>query len=292
MPPGEPIRIALDEQGRVDEDADCCTCAYNLRGLAWDAACPECGTAVAESVGGHLLRYSDPEWISRLADGAGWMIAGMLFSIVSCQMEPAWIMQLILGTVVWGSLWQGVLRLTEPEPGRVLPAFDRERRFARATLAAYPFMIVLGAIGGVDQSLSELTLAAGGVRTVLMCLVIWSLGRFGQAVALRLADPKLARSVVLVSRVFATLTAASFVILLGASGFLKPTTGGGGFTVTLGGQAFEPTPWLAGIVIVLTLGSLVFAIWALVLPFQFRKRLKLAGEQAAMHWARGRAERD
>ena len=34
----------------LQRDVPCCACAYNLRGLGTDAACPECGAAVDESV--------------------------------------------------------------------------------------------------------------------------------------------------------------------------------------------------------------------------------------------------
>jgi hypothetical protein len=53
----------------ASRDVPCLRCGYNLRGLAPDGACPECGTPVARSLRGNLLRYSDPAYVARIHTG-------------------------------------------------------------------------------------------------------------------------------------------------------------------------------------------------------------------------------
>jgi len=51
-------------------DHPCLACAYNLRGLAIGASCPECSAPVADSLKRRLLRHADPRFVRRLRNGA------------------------------------------------------------------------------------------------------------------------------------------------------------------------------------------------------------------------------
>ena len=51
-------------------EVDCRGCGYNLRGVAVEGACPECGAAVLDSLRTHALEASDPRWLNRLAIGS------------------------------------------------------------------------------------------------------------------------------------------------------------------------------------------------------------------------------
>ena len=73
-PGGVPARVAAD--------TPCRHCGYNLRGLAPEGRCPECGTPIGLAVHGDLLGYADPVWVARLARGAGCMLAGLIISTV------------------------------------------------------------------------------------------------------------------------------------------------------------------------------------------------------------------
>jgi hypothetical protein len=44
-------------------DVACRTCGYNLKSLAADADCPECGTAVELSLCGDFLAFANPDWL-------------------------------------------------------------------------------------------------------------------------------------------------------------------------------------------------------------------------------------
>jgi hypothetical protein len=54
----------------VQEDVPCRRCAYNLRTLAVDGRCPECGTEVRPSLRGRELVNADPDWLSWICRGA------------------------------------------------------------------------------------------------------------------------------------------------------------------------------------------------------------------------------
>ena len=47
----------------------CRRCRYDLRGSDAGGVCPECGLAVAESMGGRLLRFADERWVRGQAVG-------------------------------------------------------------------------------------------------------------------------------------------------------------------------------------------------------------------------------
>ena len=57
----------VDEQGMIKDDVACYRCHYNLRGLAHDAQCPECGNDINIETGFGQLRLADARWLGRLA---------------------------------------------------------------------------------------------------------------------------------------------------------------------------------------------------------------------------------
>lgn len=60
----------LGEMNVIDSNTSCSNCRFNLRGLSPDGNCPECGMAIAHSLGG-ALTLASREYILRLRHGAG-----------------------------------------------------------------------------------------------------------------------------------------------------------------------------------------------------------------------------
>jgi len=63
-------------------DIPCINCSYNLRGLASERSCPECGNPICESLRGDLLRFSDPRLIRRLQLGVALKLCQILFTFL------------------------------------------------------------------------------------------------------------------------------------------------------------------------------------------------------------------
>ena len=78
-PPPQPFAPRtglLDETGRLCVSALCRQCGYNLRGLAPNGNCPECGLGVAQSLGADLLSFADSAWLATLGRGLRRLRAG------------------------------------------------------------------------------------------------------------------------------------------------------------------------------------------------------------------------
>ncbi|MCH8316229.1 MAG: hypothetical protein IIA64_09675, partial [Planctomycetes bacterium] len=60
----------------------CITCGYDLRSLAIEQSCPECGTRIELSLHGDLLSLSDPAWVSRLARGQSLLVFGFRLCLI------------------------------------------------------------------------------------------------------------------------------------------------------------------------------------------------------------------
>lgn len=63
-------------------DLQCIQCAYNLRGLATDKLCPECGTPIERSRRGDLLNDADPDWLKKLRLGVSVKVCSMVLVVV------------------------------------------------------------------------------------------------------------------------------------------------------------------------------------------------------------------
>ena len=73
---------AENEQAVIENDLSCMICGYNLRALAPDGQCPECGTDIARSTQGDLLKFADRNWVGSVYRGTCLLaIANGLFVI-------------------------------------------------------------------------------------------------------------------------------------------------------------------------------------------------------------------
>ncbi len=152
-----------------DDAIFCVGCGYDLRSLGVDGPCPECGRAIAASLGGRRLAAADPQWLTRLAIGqsviawglhvalAGFCLMpllGIFFVAVNLDgnlsTRPFLLVFSFLKLVLLGGtvlVWVGAILVTAPDPSEsgAEPA-NSARRLARWCLAASIVFVFLAAI--------------------------------------------------------------------------------------------------------------------------------------------------
>jgi hypothetical protein len=159
----------------VEADIPCRKCAYNLRGLPTTGKCPECGTDVALSVGGHLIRYSDPQWVAGLSKGVRlilWAIVLMIFTMVAgvvmgvARISQAALLIQVFSLVSSVLIYWGSWLLTEPDPSALGETeYGTARKIVRVTLLI-GMVVTLLAFG------EQLSALPPGLMTILKCIAL------------------------------------------------------------------------------------------------------------------------
>jgi hypothetical protein len=191
----------------VETDTPCRKCSYNLRTQPIAGRCPECGTPVAISIYGDLLRYSEPRWIKNLSLGATLILVYIFLAIALV------ILGVVLGALrVLGSHgaaatfqlftfaasfvgWVGSWLLTERDPSGVgEDQYGNIRKFIRITL-------LLGVAGSFVSSVfkffavAPITNASIAVAAGLLGLIgiagEWAQLQYLSRLALRIPDQPL-----------------------------------------------------------------------------------------------------
>ena len=156
-------------------DTPCRRCQYNLRTLAVDGVCPECGTPVALSVRGDLLRFADPNWVERLTGGLLLIILSALLQIGLIVVVMVWVVMAVvsvrgtrlsplwplLGVAIFAVAALGIFLSTAPDPsGLGEDQYGRARRLVWAMLA-------VNVAGQLTLMLSDMTLPSGPLLVAL-----------------------------------------------------------------------------------------------------------------------------
>jgi len=287
--------VEFDDQGAIASDLPCLDCGYNLRGLARDGACPECGRSIADALRGGRLPFADPAWIDRVANGYGWLAAGLLLSLLNCQVSGAEpITFLLFDLAPIGLIGLSVWRLSTPDPSPLAPAgYERARRWVRPTVGAWAAAALL--VAGLGQAQPATAGPGYAIAGLLNGLAVWVTCLLGRELAQRMDEPTLAKSTRRVGLAWLVLSAVTSVgglmamlLLSGASAGAGGGSGAGGAgggagsgatvttqtTLTVFGQHYPAPAWAWPIMLMFVLILLVFGIWLLVLPFQFRSRLR------------------
>ena len=215
-----------------DDAIFCVGCGYDLRSLPVDGPCPECGRAIAESLGGRRLAAADPRWLARLAlgqsliswglplggpcGGGRWALAGFCvipllgiaiailslmggLSSTALRIVVASLMVAVVGGTVL--VWIGAILVTAPDPGaNDTEATNSARRLARWGMTAtigFIFLLVvdiplLGPVTVIFVAFTILSLLAAVSVTVGLTALLRCLAGH----ASRIPDHKLARSTI------------------------------------------------------------------------------------------------
>jgi hypothetical protein len=281
----------------VDDDIPCRKCSYNLRTLPTNGNCPECGTPVGVSIYGNLLRFSDPAWVGKLADGARYILVGIFMIVVAV------IVGMIMGAVLGAtgvarigtiqilvqliSLCGGIFSLvgswfiTEPDPSGIgEDEYGTARKVIRVTLliqlASFPLNFASQRTV-LPPAQRQLIVAISGLMSIAGVVgLIAQLQYFGK-LAGRIPDQGLASRANFLK--VALSTCYGFLILIGivaglmvfARGVAAPNSG-----IMIG---FGCGAGIFG------LASLVFGIMYLFMIERFRGRFREQAVLAQQSWA-------
>lgn len=263
--------VALDGAGRVAMDVPCRTCGYNLRGLLPDDRCPECGTAVGQSIHGDRLCLTDSSRLKHLAAGALLMIISVLgfvvIAVFAMEVIPTYgeLPLALLGTLAVSVFAVGLVgywKLTMPDPVRAeqRPFFNIEHMIRLLALAAFvptPFIVC------PDRALQ---LLIPGILFLLFVLAgpvaLFLLFIHMRRLALRIPNDSLARQTRIVMWGLIISSAAVIVALLADLAHTGPGL------VTIG-------------LTIASLAFLVFGIWWIALLFRYRSAFRQAARIAS-----------
>ncbi len=273
----------LDPAAVITADTPCVICGYNLRGLKPGGRCPECGSPVDRSVHGNLLRYADRGWLEKVFLGIRLMLWSILLTIlvvvttlIAAALGAPPVILLAAQFFLAGIDLAAAFLVTAQEPSIALSEDTVTlRKTIRACAAAACLGQLLQAIGELAALDYWLSIAA---HVLSLAAVVAYFGKFVylRRFALRIPNAKLARSTKIVMWGF--VIGGGGVILVGfvgllvmvAAGFV-PGSGSAGTPVeSIFAVLFRGTMCVAGV------SALVFAIWYLILLFDYRDAFRLA----------------
>lgn len=185
----------------ADETVHCRRCGYDLRRLAADTRCPECGTPVKLALASELLVFCDPQWIARVQRGAvavfGGLVGIVALAFAFLVLRFHGFLGAFLAFALPSLMAVGTWMMTEADPGGLA---DRqatvERWMARLGLAAaVAWQAVVLVLSSSDAG--NVISAAGQVLNVPMSLLRaageWAMYMYAGRLAMRVPDPLLAR---------------------------------------------------------------------------------------------------
>lgn len=287
IPPVFPGSQGVDANATVETDLPCRKCAYNLRGLASEGRCPECGSAIGLSLQGDLLRYSDPAWVRTLKRGVSTIILAIVIMVfvVIASIFVAVARSASISTLTWvaGTIAAyacyliGSWMLTTPDPSGIGEnEYGTARKIIRITLAigvADSGIDLIPALINLQPSLRMMLQAAGILASI--CGVIGTVAQlqYLERLALRIPDVRLSSRAGFLKT--ALPTAQGILILVSIVSVL-----------TNGGQSGPGMMAMGCIVALCALAYLVFGIIYLLLLEKLGKRFGVQAEIASQTWAR------
>jgi hypothetical protein len=178
---------------QVIDDLPCRTCGYNLRTLATDAVCPECATPIAASLGGELLRYADPNWLSSIDTGCQWVYVGM-FTAFFAWFVRVKLIETFFPPIAAALIMAGTWQLTAPDPSCIGEnRYGRLRNWSRGLgVVLFPIYLVTSF---PNHLLSNLIFLFRGVQSA--ALFAWGIILIGylMGMATRLPKSQIAQSI-------------------------------------------------------------------------------------------------
>jgi Zn finger protein HypA/HybF involved in hydrogenase expression len=307
--PSTPV-LVLPAALPADGDLPCTQCGYNLRGLAPDGRCPECGAEVSRSYGGDLLKHANRDWLRKVKRGIDLLVwslivllalgllggcfgayAGATRTRISSGAISAAI-QFVSATLLVAAAF--LISSQEPRITLTEPQFSWRKLIRIAA--------ILGASAQMAAAIAQLKMWPH-VAIAMTALLIASeptkyFASFSylRSFAVRIPDPRLAHSTNIVKwglSITALLGAVTAVLVLTKlPGLMAAATGAsatatqpvGAPNVTFRSFSTPVLAVAAGLSgCAVGVSSLVFQVWAFVLLWQYRRvfAATLAGSNAA-----------
>jgi len=275
---------------RLTHALPCVSCGYDLRGLAIEGSCPECGTPIERSLRGDLLRFSDPRWVTAVAHGMGWLIfavvltilLGVVFESLSATREAVLLIttheaalsfagEIIIDAVAMIGYW--LVTTPDPRDGNQ-PARQRVRLCAR-------WCQVAGIVGGLTASGITMTAVDDriGMGVSFVANLVGLVGMFAlliylRGIAIRIPNARLASHTT--SIMWGYVASMGLMMLTMLFAVMLTTVGG---VASAGFAVIGMVGCVAGV------GLLVFAIWGVVLLVWYRHELTREAEVAQQVFA-------
>lgn len=293
------LGLSLDQDGHLDEDVACRKCDYNLRGLALDRNCPECETAIEQTINRSTLRFSDPIWLRQVRSGLTFMLLyifslilmnifimvaafgfGIGFSTRSIGLEVCITIYLVVLLAIQVIAY---MRMTTLESTVHMEDVGiSSRRLARLTLIASIIAASISLItdsnrivmffSGINeiQFLIQVSKWTGVLSSVFGFVGMFALFVYARSLALRCPDDRLAKRTRLVMWGY-MIPAISYSLSQYARQIISLYAI---ITIEMS-RAITIVQYAIGI------PALVFGIWAIVLLFKYRGRFSGAMNLAA-----------
>ncbi len=265
-----PPHTDLDSTGRLAGDLPCIRCGYNLKTLLPDGICPECGLSIDQSIRRGLLRYSDPQWVARIAAGMRWVVSGLVCAfIVGCLGEIMRPFDLIPAIGLLGVFLVGFWRFTSPEPDKTqAEPLSSMRRIARVGSIGGLLLVPFSSISGVTlvHVGSKISLSPGGLGLTAGWLLILA---YAGRLAKRLPDPRLAKDTRVVTHGLGICLPVALVV--------------DSLRRLLPGSSTPINGLLATIPILLAAPGMILGLWSIKLVLDYRRQFRYAAEEARGH---------
>ncbi len=282
--------------GVVIEDTPCRKCSYNLRTLATNGNCPECGTPVGASIFGNLLRFSDPTWVGKLSQGAQYLLVGILvilgetISSVAAHavgratgaIQPGTHQTLFQLLSLGGSFFiaVGSWFITEPDPSGIgEDEYGTARNIIRGTCllwVAIKFVDLASNLSTLPSTGAQLLSAIGYVSAIASVVGLIAQLQYFAKLAWRIPDPRLAsRANFLKVALSATYCITILVGLVGYWGSLRPGVG----------TPISVVIMMSCSAIIMILATVIFGAMYLFMIVKFRRRFSEQAMLAEQLWA-------
>ena len=158
-----------DEAPTIEHDLSCMSCGYNLRALPPAGLCPECGTDIARSTQGDLLKFADRKWV-------GSVYRGTCLLTIACVLLVICVLTLIVLAMILATI-------SNPPPS-IMQGDAIVMVLSVCLLAAFAFMIAGVWLVTKQEPRVSLTEQAASSRGIARAAVGLLLALYGLTFAL------------------------------------------------------------------------------------------------------------